>query len=314
MKAVFIVFLIATSLSCMAQKQSHYSIDEIRSIAKKYGTDSAIKVFFPVIDISFLDTAFSLDLAKQCDPMYPNHIQEEYFSLIARKIKDTSLVSKTVAVINSYNGRLKTYAWSQDFNSLPDKLFEIILFQDDSSVVSSMHNGYSEWQRAADSLRNFFPSSFKRFFQRFSNHQPPVVENYRACKMNAYLFAFTLNHFKVESFTDETIRKLNNEVGGNDQQILVKPRTYPVSYDTIQLTGNYPSLSKINFQEEPSLAKYKFYADNNYCWQKIFIQNETALYAFGCSMGRGAGMGEVIMAKLISPDKLQISVIGGWIN
>ena len=314
MKAVLLVILITVSSLCIAQNQTHYSIDDIRTITKHYGIDSGIKILYPHTDISFLDTLFSIELAKQCDPVDTNYIQQEYFNQIARKIKDTSLGYKTVAVINTYNERIRKFPGSHEFNYIPAKFFEIILFQDDSSIVSYMQNGFNKWQKATDSLRKFYPSSFKRFFQKFRYTQPPVVENYRACKKNAYLFASTLNHFKVESFPDERIRNLNSELIVKDQQTLVKPVIFTLSYDTIQLTGNYSALNEINFQTEPSLAKFRIYSDTNYCWQKIFTGNEIALYEFGCSISTKAGMGEVIMAKLIAHDKLLISLIGGWRN
>lgn len=229
MSAILLAFI---SL-CRAQVTTRITLEDISKVKTVYGLDSAIRIFYPVTDISFLDTAFSIRLAKQCDPIYPNYLQKEYFSQIGQKLRDTSISSKAFTLLSTFNERIKEFPGSQEFDYIPDDLFRIVLFQEDASEVSILNQEFIRWQKTADSLRKQFPSALKRFFQQFSYRQPLVVENYRASKKNSYLFACTLNHFKFQGFSDAFLTELNKELIGKDRQILVKPVSLPPHFDTI---------------------------------------------------------------------------------
>ncbi len=312
-----LIFLF-TLLNFCSFGQKSISTRELKIIADKYGTDSALRIIHPYfIDISEIDTSAALYIALKCSDSKNNYRSFSFFSDVGQVIKNENITSKTIRALESYTDSFSDSS-AKDYGAsvIPDGIFHVLVFQNDTSIIPVLETAFAFWEHKADSVKNKYPSGIKRFFQRFKG-APPSEKLFSDCKGNSYKLAWTLNKFKVSNFPIERVNSIRKQIVFYPQEYDMDRfayKRYQYRSDTIELKKSYKSIDEIDFDNEPEFAKLKENLEGKGCWKKIITNDKLGLYQIGCQWAPLAGRGKTLRIELIEQNELNVTVVNAWIN
>ncbi|MBS1756693.1 MAG: hypothetical protein JSU03_05400 [Bacteroidetes bacterium] len=302
------------SFSTAGQK---ISTRELENIADKFGVDSALKAVRPISEIFTIDTSVALSIAYKCSDLKNYTRQFPYFTNMGQVMKSQFFNLKALDNLKTYKTLLLDPGIKQyKAFVIPDQIFLVLAFQNDTSIIPALKAEYNFWEHNADSIKNTYPSKTKRFFQRFKG-TPPSEQLFSDCKENSYKLAWTLHQLGDSDFSMEranTIRQQLVPYLRDYNMERFKFKTYQLKPDTLKLNKSYTSIDEIDFDNEIEFIKLKENLEGDKCWKQIITNNKTGLYEIGCQWAPLAGRGKTIRLELIEGNKLQVSIISAWIS
>ena len=312
--SIFIFLLTMLSLSTVGQK---ISSKELENIADKFGVDSALKAVRPVSEIYIIDPSAALSIAQKCSDLKNYSRQFSYFTDMGQVMKNQFINSKALDNLKTYKALFHDTGIKQ-YKSfvIPDQIFHVLAFQNDTSIIPALKAEFNFWERKADSIKNTYPSETKRFFQRFKG-TPPSEQLFSDCKENSYKLAWTLNKLGDRDFSLDRTNAIRQQLvpylrDYNMERYKFKP--YQLKSDTLQLNKSYTSIDEIDFDNEIEFVKLKENLEGDKCWKQIITNGKTGLYEIGCQWAPLAGRGKTIRLEVIEGNKLQVSIISAWIS
>jgi len=312
--SIFIFLLTMLSLSTVGQK---ISSKELENIADKFGVDSALKAVRPVSEIYIIDPSAALSIAQKCSDLKNYSRQFSYFTDMGQVMKNQFINSKALDNLKTYKALFHDTGIKQ-YKSfvIPDQIFHVLAFQNDTSIIPALKTEFNFWERKADSIKNTYPSETKRFFQRFKG-TPPSEQLFSDCKENSYKLAWTLNKLGDRDFSLDRTNAIRQQLvpylrDYNMERYKFKP--YQLKSDTLQLNKSYTSIDEIDFDNEIEFVKLKENLEGDKCWKQIITNGKTGLYEIGCQWAPLAGRGKTIRLEVIEGNKLQVSIISAWIS
>jgi hypothetical protein len=309
------VIFILTLIYLSSAGQKRISTRELDNIADQFGVDSALMIIHPLVNICEIDTTAALSIAAKCSDLQ-DYLQLYYFSQVGQTIKNQAINSKTIDNLRIYQDLFVARTAHSDEFVVPDQIFQILAFQDDTSIVPILKSAFLFWERTADSVRNKYPSRLKRFIQRF-NGTPQSEQTFSDCKLNSYKIAWTLNKLRVSEFSPERANAIR-------QQLVPYLRDYDIEYykfrhyepksDTIELQKPYSAIDEIDFDSEIEFVKLKDNLEGDKCSKRVITNDKLGLYEIGCQWGPRSGRGKTIRLELISERRLKVTIINLWVS
>jgi hypothetical protein len=182
MRTTTLALFFLISISCCSQKKIQFTTAELNQLTNNYGIDSALKIIQPFCALHLIDTGLSVSLALHCNNLRRDYGQQEYFSMIAQRIKNTALGDTALQYI-AYCKNIFVNPNSLPIFSfiIPDDIIHVIVFQNNPSTIVLLKENFIFWEQQADSIHKKYPSKFKLLLQSLKDI-PPIKELYSNCK------------------------------------------------------------------------------------------------------------------------------------
>ncbi len=306
------------TLNVYSQGIKRVNTTDLIPISEKFGLDSALYLSggSPIYRIDSL-TALQL-LQKMTN--YKRYTPSEYFfNKMAQHWNNKTIKEKTEKLATQQlNDICLTKRNEYDrLILLDDKLIISIIKQNVVEIEPQLIKCYDFCDSLGNSLRNNYPSFFKRITKAFTVETFTVIEDYKASQENCYKIMRLLGEIENDYFDIKKLRhhKSNLRPYERDKDIFRFEDHYG-EYDSVivNLICGYTSIDELDFNKEPELEKLVKGFEEEKCWKFILQNEKKGFLDLGCQFAPLAGFGVKYKLVLIENNKLLIMKIGEWIS
>lgn len=308
------------AVSTNAQEIKMVETSSLNQIANEFGIDSALTLShgLPIYKIDSL-TAIQL-LQHVAMYNFPNRTSH-FFEQMAHSWKVEPIRKKTYDFTMDKLASLQAYDTSiTAIYTIDERLLVAAIIQRPDSLEKELLKCYSYTNELAKSYKKLFPSPLKRFFDYFTiGDNQPAIRAYKTCHKNCALLMLTLKKMESEHYSASKLRYHNSKLRRwerkREKGLMEYYQPYK-EYESQQyiLSKSYMSLSEIDYQNEPELAKILQEFSHEKCRRFMLFHGTTGFLDLGCLFAPLAGHGVTYKVELKENNRLILTLVSGWIS